>query len=268
MLRLLHGEVSPHLIRREERRLRNVGRLISDIRDAEVRLATVKQLRLNARDGAQRNLAETEELLAFELESFLAAFAGWNEEAAGKLTRARDAMLEWSVVDLTPRHVCRNLGHAYRSGRAALRKATDNGTAERFHELRKRTKTLWYQLRILRPLRPLVFREMTSDLKTLAEHLGHSNDMAFVAARLETLAGTGGRKRAQQALETVIDAREKDLQRVAIALAERFYAQKPKYFSARIAEYLAGWVAPACRTGRLRRAADSGHSARRHIETA
>lgn len=200
VLRLLHGEVSTRLIRREERRLRNVGRLISDIRDAEVRLATVKRLRENARDGAQRNLAETEELLAFELESFLAAFAGWNEEAAGKLTRARDAVMEWLLVDLTPRRVCQNVGNAYRSGRSALRKAADEGTAERFHELRKRTKTLWYQLRILRPLRPLVFREMTSELKTLTEHLGHSNDMAFVAARLETLAGTAGRKRGQQAL--------------------------------------------------------------------
>src|SRR6476659_938000 len=44
-LRLVSGEVERDRFRRENRRLRNVGRLVSEIRDAEVRLQTVKQLR-------------------------------------------------------------------------------------------------------------------------------------------------------------------------------------------------------------------------------
>src|SRR4051812_36564635 len=44
-LRLASGQVQRGEFKREHRRLRNVARLISDIRDAEVRLATVKQLR-------------------------------------------------------------------------------------------------------------------------------------------------------------------------------------------------------------------------------
>ena len=47
-LRLLATEVSHNRFRNEDRRLRSVGRLISDIRDAEVRLETVKQLRKGA----------------------------------------------------------------------------------------------------------------------------------------------------------------------------------------------------------------------------
>jgi hypothetical protein len=60
-LRLLEGEVPRNLFRREDRRLRNVGRLISDIRDAEVRLDTLKQLRQSA--GEMRARAETAERL-------------------------------------------------------------------------------------------------------------------------------------------------------------------------------------------------------------
>lgn len=241
VLRLVRGEVSPHLLHREERRLRNVGRLVSDIRDAEVRLETVKQLREQARSDDQRNFAETEGLLAFELDSFLAAFAGWQAEATSKLGRTREGIAQWSLADLTHHHVCRNVRTAYRRGRSALRKAAASNSADRFHELRKRAKELSYHLRILRPLHPAVFREMASELKTLTEHLGHAHDMAFVAARLNTLAGTTGRKRGQRALEALIDSREKDLQRVAITLAERFYAQKPKHFSARLGDFFEEW---------------------------
>jgi len=86
--------VGRDLFRRENRRLRNVGRLISEIRDAEVRLQTVKQLREFSRPGGTANLQETEELLAFELDSFLAAFSDWQSEAKTKLTRARDRIAQ------------------------------------------------------------------------------------------------------------------------------------------------------------------------------
>ena len=67
-LRLLATEVSHRRFRSEDRRLRNVGRLISDIRDAEVRLQTVKELRKHASSPRSQRIAETEELLAFELD--------------------------------------------------------------------------------------------------------------------------------------------------------------------------------------------------------
>ncbi|CAN5445595.1 hypothetical protein BH18VER1_BH18VER1_02110 [soil metagenome] len=240
-LRLVSGKVKPSAFKREHRRLRNVARLISDIRDAEVRLATVKQLRAVMPARGNHHFDETEELLAFELDSFLAAFPDWQEEAAGKLARARDAITNWPLRGLDRQHICRRMRTVYKSGRGALACAKREGDSESFHAVRKQAKELWYQLQILRPLHPAIFQEMTEDLDTLGQRLGHMHDLSFVAERLETLTGRGGRQRGQRALEALIDSREKDLQRIAVALGERFYAERPKEFAGRIAEYFEEW---------------------------
>jgi hypothetical protein len=83
-LRLVRGEIDCDVWKREDRCLGKVGQLISEVRDAEVRLGTVRQLREFAH-GKKRSFKETEELLAFELESFLAAFSEWPKEVEKRL---------------------------------------------------------------------------------------------------------------------------------------------------------------------------------------
>lgn len=236
-LRLLSKEVGRERFQREDRRLRNVGRLISDIRDAEVRLETVSQLRKGTSNPGGDSFRETEELLVFELDSFLAAFAGWQEEAAVKLERAKTEIGQWQLGELTCGQVCRTVRKSYRKGRRALAAAQKKESAKRFHELRKCAKELWYQMRLLRPLQPAAFAEMGRDLKTLGDHLGHARDLSFVADRLRSIAGSAARKRGNRAMQALIDSREKDLRRKAVALAGRFYALKPKAFAAQIAHY-------------------------------
>lgn len=228
-------------LKKEQRDLRKVGHLISDIRDAEVRLETIKELRRSATDHSDQHLRETEELLAFELDSFLAAFSDWQSEAAGKLRRVRDGVSGCALSALTREDVCREVRASYRRGRRAARKAQSKRSSKSFHQLRKRTKALGFQLRILRPLHPAIFSEMIEESKRIGGHLGHANDLSFVVLRLETLAGGEGRKRGRRALEALIESREKDLQRTCLTLAERFYLEKPAKFAARIADYFEEW---------------------------
>ncbi|MGZ5023430.1 MAG: CHAD domain-containing protein [Chthoniobacterales bacterium] len=243
-LHLLAREVPRKALCRENRRLRNVGRLISNIRDAEVRLATINDLRNAVGTGRDRNLEETEELLAFELDSFLAAFDGWQGEAADKLRRARSAIEDWDLEKVAPARVLRSLRRSYKKGRDALEAVKEKGSARRFHDLRKRAKALWLQLRVLRPLEPEVFRELARELKKLGEDLGHAHDLCFVAERLHDLAGMHPRQSSRKMLETLIESREQDLQRRACRVAERFYAEKPKSFAKRLAKYFEDWPQP------------------------
>jgi CHAD domain-containing protein len=222
--------------RREDRNLRNIGRLISEIRDAEVRLQTVKQLRKLSHQRKNQNFRETEELLAFELDSFLAAFSDWQEEAKTKLTRTRDRIADWPVTDLGPNLLYRAIQRSYKSGRKSLRKAMKQPSPENFHDFRKRAKQLFYQLRILRWLNPLILAEFTDELRTIGQNLGHAHDLAFLMERLSTMPG-GGSKRNRRVLASVIDSREKELQQRAITLGQRFYAQRSKKFAARVAEF-------------------------------
>ncbi len=239
-LRMIADDVLRQRARRENRCLRNVARLISEIRDAEVRLQTLKQLRGLSPRKKNQNLRETEELLAFELDSFLAAFSDWEEEAKTKLNRSRDRIAKWELEEVTCQTLRRAVQRSYKRGRQALRGAMKNPTAEEFHSFRKAAKQLWYQLRILRPLHAVIFKELGADLKTIGQHLGHAHDLAFLAERLRTAGGTR-RKRGGRALGALIEAREEELQRMAVTLGERFYAQRSRDFGRRISEYFAEW---------------------------
>lgn len=192
-------------------------------------------------------MQETEELLAFELDSFLAAFSNWQWEAKTKLVRARDRIVEWPVAGLDCEQVRRIVQKSYKRVRKSLKRATCKPTMKNFHSLRKRGKELWYQLRIWQQLHPAIMKELADDLKAIGEHLGHAHDLAFLAERLSTITNRRG-KHGQRILSGLIDARQKELQRTAIALAEKFYARRSKQFAARISEYFAEWEATRFRS--------------------
>lgn len=239
-VRIVSDEVLHAHFRREHRSLRSVARLISEIRDAEARLQTVRRLRELSPRSKDRNLRETEELLAFELDSFLAAFSDWQEEATTKLIRVQDRIAQWPIEDLTCKTIRQAAQQSYKRGRQALWRARSKPTAENFHAFRKEAKRLWYQLRILRPIHPAILKELNDKLKGIGQHLGHAHDLAFLADRLRTTGGTRS-KRGGRALGGLIATRQKELQRTASALGERFYAQRARDFGDRLTEYFAEW---------------------------
>jgi CHAD domain-containing protein len=237
-LSLAAAEINPHVWKREDRCLRKVAQLISEVRDAEVRLQTVRQLREFAR-GKRRSFRETEELLAFELDSFLAAFSEWPEEAKQRLTQALDRIRAWPLEDLRCKQLRKCVQKTYKRGRKALKAATEKASTKNLHTFRKRAKELWYQLRILRPLAPAVFTELNDELRAIGYYLGQVHDLAFVAERLSSIGPAG--KHGDRILNALIDSREKELERTAIALGERFYAERPRQFARRISQYFSEW---------------------------
>jgi len=237
-LRLAAGEIERKVWKREDRCLRKVGRLISDVRDAEVRLQTVRQLREFAR-GKKRSFRETEELLAFELDSFLAAFSEWPEEAKDRLSQVLDRIRAWPLNDLRCKQMRKSVQMTYKRGRNALKAAIEKTSTKNLHTFRKRAKELWYQLRILQPLAPAVFKELNDELKTIGQYLGQIHDLAFVAERVASMGSA--RKQGDRILNALIDSREKEVERTAIALGERFYAESPRQFARRLSQYFSEW---------------------------
>src|SRR3977135_3846874 len=76
-LDLVAPEIGKRRFTREDRCVRQIGKLVSDLRDAHVRLQTLVDLRA---DDVKR-FAHLENLLSIERESFSAAFAGWQKQA-------------------------------------------------------------------------------------------------------------------------------------------------------------------------------------------
>src|SRR5260370_1444991 len=188
-LRLTNTEVGKNRWASEDRCLREIGRLVSDLRDAHVRYQSLIQLR----EDADQQFPRIEELLSMERESFSAAFAGWQKQAIPKLERAGERLSEWPLSGITWKQICGVVAKVYRRGQNRLAKALKKRDPESFHVWRMSVKELWYQLRILRPLNRLVLEEIASDAKTLGELLGLAHDFAFLLAPL-------GKERGDQAL--------------------------------------------------------------------
>jgi CHAD domain-containing protein len=237
--------LQPVVPRREfdsaRKQLRKAALLLSDIRDAEVRFQTVQQLGHLLQIEPDDVLEKAEAFLGLELDSFLAAFSDWKDEVDRRLSEVRAQMKAWRVDGLTCKQVRRTAQSSYRGGRHALRYANETPNAENFHTFRKHAKELMFQLRILQPLHPALFRQLVSELEGLAQTLGNAHDLAFLEQRLIKRTRKGENDHAAEALSELIGLREKELQRTAAALGERFYAEKPKAFARRISEFFTEW---------------------------
>ena len=104
---------------------------------------------------------------------------------------------------------------------------------EHLHEWRKRTKDLWYHLRLLRPGWRAVLEPHADQAHELSDVLGDDHDLVVLTAHLD---GRGvalaGEQREQ--LTELIRKRRSELQEKAFALGERLFAEKPKGYARRL----------------------------------
>jgi CHAD domain-containing protein len=238
-MRLAITEVGKDRHAREDRCVRKIGRLVSDLRDAQVRLQTLIQLRDETAKGPQDSpFPRIEELLSLERESFSAAFAGWQKQAIPQLERVEARLLKWPLDGLTWKQVCRAVGKIYKRGQRRLAKTINDPDPENFHAWRKPVKDLWYQLRILQPLNRVVLTEMAHDAEVLGELLGREHDLNFLWARLEKESSDEALRDELAQLQKLIRKRGKRLRTNALELGRRFYAESAKAFSKRISIFV------------------------------
>jgi CHAD domain-containing protein len=238
-MRLAIPEVGKNRHTREDRCVRKIGRLVSDLRDAQVRLQTLIQLRDDTAKGPEDSpFPRIEELLSLERESFSAAFAGWQKQAIPQLERVEARLLKWPLEGLTWKQICGAVGKIYKRGQHGLAKTIDEPDPENFHAWRKRVKDIWYQLRILQPLNRMVLTEMARDAEVLGELLGCEHDLNFLWARLETEKGDEALRDELAQLEKLIRKRGKRLRTNALELGRRFYAEPAKAFAKRISIFV------------------------------
>ncbi len=237
VLHLVEKEIGRREFKRLDRRLRDTGRLVSEVRDAEVRLQTVRELQqVGKKNGGFRKVEET---LLLDLQNFLSAFAEWQVEAIPRLCPVREAVAGWSLEKFGPKQYARCLQTTYKCGREALARAQEKPTAECFHELRKQAKRLWYQVRIIRPHHPVVLRRICDEIRNLTDMLGKAHDLSFLAERVEKHPEPDWQGERGELLELVARS-EGELLQAATELAGRFFAERPRDFGKRVAGWLEG----------------------------
>jgi CHAD domain-containing protein len=238
LLRLGRGTLAPGERRRENDSLRSAGRRLSAARDAEVMLQATDELaeRFAGRvpratfDAIRRHLvAERDPARRRVLES------GLTTQVAEDLKAVRSRVDDWTLRQDGWKALEPGLQRSYARGRAALDRARSHPTAENLHDWRKRTKDLWYHLRLLKALAPGIVGGAAKDADKLSKLLGDDHDLAALHTTLEN--GAGDLKVDVDAVLDLVDHRREQLQAEAVLLGQRLYAERPKVFVARMHVY-------------------------------
>jgi CHAD domain-containing protein len=218
---------------------RDLARLLSDTRDANALVETYDEFiadRLADPDPFHERLVARRDRVARD-ENVLDRL----EEARGRLIDGREAYAA-APLDLDAEGfdaISGGLQKSYRRGTDRLAEATDEPSAEVFHEWRKRVKYHWYHTLLLRDAWPDVMDAREDELKRLSDALGDEHDLAVFLGTLEAdpeLAAA-----APDDLRPAVADQRLDFQREAFAVGRRTHAEPPAALAERVESYWRVW---------------------------
>lgn len=242
-LRLIREELGEKAFKRENRALRDAGRLLSASRDAEVKLATLEALVEGDGDAPPGATALWRAALVAERDQIVGDGGPPTAEVVAALEAVIARASGWKIRQGGWKLLAPGLDTAYGEGREAFTGLGDSPSFEAVHDLRKRGKDLWYQVRLLRDSWPPVLEATAEEIHDFTDRLGDHHDLAILA---EDLRGRDAVEPAhRETLPALIEARQATLLAEARAAGERVYAEKPKAFGRRLRAYWRAWRRPA-----------------------
>jgi CYTH domain-containing protein/CHAD domain-containing protein len=238
-LRLVREAIGEKPFKRENRALRDAARTLSASRDAEVKLATLDALADAAGDVPPGATALWREALSADRDRIVGGGSGGTEEAVAAIEAVAARAPEWKIRADGWKLLSPGLDTAYREGRENFVALGEAPGFEALHDLRKRGKDLWYQLRLLRDAWQPVLEPTAEEIHEFTDRLGDHHDLAVLLVDL------GGREEVdavhRETLRTLIEARQASLLAEARAAGARVYAEKPQAFGRRLRAYWRAW---------------------------
>ncbi|HVT07580.1 MAG TPA: CHAD domain-containing protein [Polyangia bacterium] len=216
-------------VRRDDRRLRDVARLLSRPRDLAVQAHTFRLLgtRLQSEVPARlvAGLSAVERrvrrgLRPDEVERDL-------RRAARMLRRVRRALGGWHVAH-GRRAISGGLTRMYRNARAGLEAVRAEPSPEQFHDWRKQVKALSNQLRLIRQAIPELTTTLMPKIERLGELLGEVHDLHCAYATAEMHPRSFGRAEDGLVVLAAVEERRATLESEALALAETVFSGRAR----------------------------------------
>lgn len=225
---------------------RDLGRDLSDIRDAQVMSQTVGSLKCRAPSEAVSEL--------------LAPVARWTDARRAQvvdrrcaLTRIRDTqsrlislrkrIADWELSDEPAASaLTRGLKKTYKRARNRFNEALASPDPALLHEWRKRTKYHWYHCRLLREAWRDEITPRIEALDDLADSLDDDHDLAVLDRALRENAGGDIPDASILAARDLAARTSHEMRTRAFAIAPSLFVEKPEALTARLAAY---WVSAA-----------------------
>lgn len=232
LLRVTRSQLGDPLFRQENLTLRDAGRRLAGARDSAVLCQTladvqtlVPELDLSPVEAVlleQRQLMEERQL----------ADTGALESVAATLRTFQSRMEDWPLTASSWQPALDALLRSYRQANALwYRAALEIATIPELHEWRKRVKDSWYQLELLRELRPVPMDWLIHDADELGERLGVIQDRSVLEEVIQGELGSAlddeTRSRLLKALRK--DRKKRVWQAVELAALTTWRLEPPRF---------------------------------------
>jgi CHAD domain-containing protein len=215
------------------KRLRRGSHALAPLRDMDALIGTARSLG-PSRGAGQTTLAGVIRQLTTDNTRLntTARRDAVRTEAARALDRVRRDARDWHWKHIDDSLLANAIKRCYKRARKAMRDVRTERQEERFHNWRKRVKTLWYALRLLEDRAPELRRSI-ADLKRLETWLGDDHNLLVLQEHFTSATSKAG-PRLPVDLRMLTDRRHRELRRQALAVGSRLFAQPPKVFAQRL----------------------------------
>ena len=221
------------LPRKDRKRLKTAARALSRLRDSAAIVDTLDRVR---RRYPKQLSPHTYRILhrglvgARDQEQERAQRDGVAGEAAERLATTRKSAKHWDSPTIDVSGIGAVVAASYRRSRAAMKRARVTKQSATLHRWRKELKTLWYQLRLAKPLTTGV-APLVADLKRLETELGDDHNLVVLAATLRGCRDLRTMRAEIRQIDRLAARMRQPLRRRAFALGRRLYARTPKEFA-------------------------------------
>lgn len=232
ILRLIRPALGPELFDQQNQLFRDVGRLLSPLRDAHVQRDTLQQFNLPGSTIVltlnQRLMGEEDELMS-NLQT--------RKRAHRILVKTRREIDKWPLQKLNEVAVRKGLQRVYKNTQTAFRAAKKKASPENLHEWRKRTKDYLYVLELMTEFRSRKLAKARRRGKKLNEQLGMDHDFFFVFENLRQRPLSRPRSELHHIAQVVSDKRSR-LEKRAFRIGKKLFEPDPREFAVQVTRKL------------------------------
>jgi len=217
---------------------RDQGRVLSEIRDYQAVQDTLLRLYSTNERPAKRNtckgIAKMLNRKRVTLEKQLLKKEKIFDQISQNIIQKLKEIEEWSLEEASFSHFLNNIKHVYKKGLRLYEIAKSTGEASDFHEWRKQSKYLRYQLEFLFPLWPNLMSCWENEMHTLTDYIGEEHDLIVLKQLMEAEDITIKNSKERLEFEETVTFHKEQCRSNALTLGAKCYSERPKFFRARV----------------------------------
>ncbi len=240
VLRLVRDSIGYSNYYRENVFFRDLGASLSPARDAGVIFERGDFLKQVIPD-LEENKAFLDFLSKLENEKSVLTGKGSNTKKlfaiSGELNSCIPRFTNLTAENQGFRIISGGLKRIYRQGRKYLKKLRREKDSETIHNLRKRSKYLWYHMQLLQPVYPKLIGAYENTLDKLSDDLGLYRDITLFLEKFKAESFYLNQKEKAGEIEEYYTQLAQEHLNSALLEAEKFYMDKPGMFVKKIKKY-------------------------------